>query len=202
MKRRIAKSIILILLSSFALEAKEPVSFNNLPMGDRTKEALKQGRIYATSVVEDLGKDDNSQKLDFSIAGLHNKECSFALRKLSRYEDYNSYMDFVEKSHYSDKSRRLYLLLSSALLPFKMALDFKLDRVKKPGVYHFEFDKGFLKGLKGTINVSNHKSRCLFYSTAKWQGKHTGISSFVLEFFSKALSKKAMERLFQISSTY
>ncbi len=144
---------------------------------------------------------DKLQKLNFQISGLHPKDCRFALRKLSQYERFSDELDFVKKSSYDEADGRIRLLLSSSLLPYNMILHFKIPRIKKPGLYHFEFDDGFLLGLKGEIHVSEHEKRCLFYGSAAWKGPDTGINSLVFEFFSSTLGRLAIENLFRFSKT-
>lgn len=162
---------------------------------------LKDGYILAYSEVEsskELGPE--AQKLDYKIYGLHPKNCEFSLKKISRYEEYSSFIDFVKKSSYSEESQTVFFDFSSLLLPYDMLLSFKLPRIEKPGNYKFLFEKGFLKGLVGTIEVKKEKNRCLFIGTAKWQGPNSNIPDSVFEFFSKNLGKAAMERIFRFSS--
>ena len=108
----------------------------------------------------------------------------------------------VKKSTYSIEKKRIQLHLAHPLLPFKMSLKFKLPRITKPGDYQFSFDAGFLKGLKGLIQVRELNGRCLFKTTASWQGPPTGFSPTFFEFFSSAAAKYVMEILFRVSSTY
>lgn len=142
---------------------------------------------------------NEKQKFDYKVAALHSKECQIALRRLSRYETFHKYIDFIERSSYDDKKEKVYFRLKSPLLPYTMVLQFKLERIYGPGVYHFQFDYGFLKGLKGEIHVSEYKHRCLFYSHAKWEGADTKIPDLAFEFFTKALSKILINKLFSIS---
>ncbi|WP_372653774.1 hypothetical protein [Halobacteriovorax sp.] len=172
-------------------------------VGESVWKKILSGDIYTKSEVKDFKLlKQKKQKLDFFIAGLHKKSCSFALRKLSHYESYKDHIGFIKRSSYDDKNGRVDFLLSSALLPYNMTLNFKIPRLKKVGSYPFIFDKGFLKNLTGTITAINYKNRCLFYTTAHWEGADTGIPNSILGFFSKAMSQLAMENLFRISSTY
>jgi hypothetical protein len=181
----------------------------NIPLKSDIKDHILKGKIYANSEVETVvlaksktGKTLKRQSLNFKTSGLHKKGCRFALKKLSKYENFKNYLDFVSESHYDDKRKRVFFKLSSVILPFDMNLDFILPRITKKGVYPFSFDKGFLFGLKGVIHVSEHKKRCLFYTEAKWEGPKTRIPDLVFEFFSTTISKIAMKRLFRMSSTY
>jgi hypothetical protein len=166
------------------------------------KKVLKN-EIYVSSKVDDFKKLSVShQKLSFKIAGLHPKSCRYALRKLSHYESYQNHLGFIDKSEYDEKKERVNFHLSSTLLPYDMTLNFHIPRIKKPGVYPFVFDRGFLRGLNGQIIAIKHKKRCLFYTHASWQGPHSGIPNTIFAFFSKALAGLSMKNLFRISSTY
>lgn len=185
------------------LRAKE---ITILPYKKNIQEKIFKGQIFSESKVETtkvnkLNQTISGQSLNFSIAGLHPKSCQYALKKLSLYESYDHFLDFVKESKYDEKKEEINFLLSHLLLPFKMRLIFILPRIKQEGIYDFKFSDGFLSGLTGKINVSTHNSRCLFYTTAAWSGADTKIPNKILELFSQALSGHAMSRLFQISST-
>lgn len=175
------------------------ITWRTLPYNDATKEKLSEGGFFVESKV--TNPTQKLQELHFQIAGLHPKSCRFALRKLSQYERFSEELDFVKKSGYDDQEGRIRLLLSSSLLPYNMILHFKIPRIKKPGLYPYQFDDGFLQGLTGHIHVSEHQKRCLFYGTANWKGPDTGINSLVFEFFSQALGRLAIENLFRFSKT-
>ncbi len=162
---------------------------------------LEKETTFSKVIIEDLEKG-KKQKLDYSIAGLHKKKCQIALSRLSQYERYSEFLDIVKKSRYNEKNKFIYLHLSHTFMPFDMSLHFKLDRVSKPGLYHFSFDSGFLTGLKGTIDISEYKKRCLFHTKASWSGPHTNISSTLFSFFTKAVGTIAMKRLLKISEIY
>lgn len=162
---------------------------------------LEKETTYATVTIED--RDEGvKQSMDYTIAGLHKKKCQVALSRLSQYERFSEFLSIVKKSTYHEKSKYIYLHLSHDLMPFDMSLHFKLDRITKPGNYQFSFDSGFLKDLKGTINVTEYKNRCLFHTVAKWEGPHTKINSTLFSFFSKAVGIIAMKRLLKISEFY
>ncbi len=172
-------------------------------VGESVWKKILSGEIHTKSEVRSSGdKGQKKQILDFYIAGLHTKSCRFALKKLSHYESYKDHIGYIKSSSYNEENERVHFKLSSALMPFNMILDFKIPRIKKAGSYDFIFDKGFLINLKGKITAVDYKKRCLFYTTAHWQGNHTGIPNTLFSFFSKALSQLAMENLFRISSTY
>jgi len=187
-----------------ALQAKEPLlDWDHLPIESSTKEKLQaDNAIYCTSKVDShTEKKKEIQSLDYFIAGLHPKNCRIALSKLSQYERYHEFIDFVKESQYNDAKKRIRLHLGHVLMPFDMILDFELPRISRPGTYPFSFDAGFLKGLKGEITISRHNNRCLFATTAHWSGPKSKIPDQMFSFFSQALGKKAMETLFRISLT-
>ena len=142
-----------------------------------------------------------AQSLKFSIAGLHPKSCDYALKKLSLYEEYSRYLDFVKVSKYDESKQEIDFFIEHTLLPYPIELTFILPRVRTVGQYPFRFQLGILKDLKGIIYVEKYKNRCLFYTSADWYGPHTGIPSLLLEIFSQTLSKISMELLFRISSS-
>lgn len=187
------------LLSS---EMKDVKTFQALNLDASLKKKILEGELVAVSEVSDYQKDLlKYQRLNFYVTGLHQKNCSFALVKLSQYENYKNYLNFISISKFDEVKERIHLLLESSILPTRMILNFKIPRINKEGVYPYEFDQGFLKGLKGTISVSTHKDRCFFYTDAYFDGPHTGYPNFVFEFFSQTLSKMAIQSLFRISQT-
>jgi hypothetical protein len=193
-------SIIIILTHGSVHSSQSPqnLSWETIALSQKAKDSLSDGP-YAKSSITELSNDQ--QKLDYIIAGLHKKECSYALVKLSQYERYQEFVDFITESSYNNKSEKIRLKLSHSFLPFNMVLHFKIERITKTGTYRFLFDSGFLKGLTGLINISTYKNRCFFATTAIWQGPDTGIPNSVFSFFSQALGKMAMERLFRVSET-
>lgn len=210
--------LILVSYSSFATDKKPEApkkgpyyTFDTAALKKNQKKALMEGDILATSEVNSFkGKilyeapikkveEIDMQKFSFRISGLHPRTCRFALKKLALYENYKQYLGFVENSSYGAKDKRVYLKLSHSILPIDMVLFFILPRIKKPGVYPFIFDVGFLKDLKGEIHVSEYKKKCFFYATANWEGPNTGFSDTLFEFFSKGMGIIALENLFRIS---
>ena len=180
----------------------EDLNHNVLPYKKKLKEKILEGSIFSESRVKSSTFGENKiQELNFSIAGLHEKSCTYALKTLSLYEGYSKFIDFVKESTYDEKTEMINFKLSHTLLPYDMRLIFKLPRINKTGKYNFVFDEGILKNLKGTINVINHENRCLFYSKADWKGPTTGFPDLIFEFFSQTLAKMTMEKLFRISST-
>lgn len=209
--------LILVSYSAYAEPSKKPTTpkgpyytFERAPLSKKQKKIIINGQIFAHSNVTSFtGKilhpkpkpieDIKMQKLEYYISGLHKRTCRFALRKLALYENYKQYLGFVNNSSYEENNSRVYLRLSHSILPIDMVLYFILPRIKKPGVYPFMFDVGFLKDLKGNIHVSEYKNRCFFYATANWEGPHSGFSNTLFEFFSKGMGELSMENLFRIS---
>lgn len=191
---------------------KDPLPLNSLPFNPSTIKRLEKGEIITHSHVETIkgggGKKAKAggqrrQRLHFKSAGIHSKTCSFALRKIFRYERFQDYFGFIKSSSYDREKERIDLAISTPLLPFKMRLNFKIPPITGPGITPFIFDRGLLKGLRGEIHTTPHgprKSRCLFFSFAHWKGKHTEINDTVFEFFSQTLGQIFVEKLFRISS--
>lgn len=187
---------------AFSLEKLPEINFEKIPYKKSVKDSILAGDVFSESKVNDFEKENKKfQNLNFSIAGLHKKSCSYALKTLSQYEKFNKYVSFVEESYYDEPKQEISFRLSHLLLPYDMMLIFKLPRITTPGTYPFSFELGFLKGLQGKIHVINHHNRCLFYSEAHWTGPDTGLNSLIFEVFSQALTKLSMETLFRISST-
>lgn len=163
---------------------------------------LQQGEILTLSHVENTSQAQNrsQQKLIFRHLGMHQKNCRQVMARLGRYENYQDYLDFIKKSTYEESTQILFFTFDSPLMPFPLSLTFQLPRIQGPGVYPFLFTKGIFPNLKGTINVVDHKERCLFFLKAEWQGPHTGIPNLIIEVFSQTLAQKGTEKLFRIST--
>ncbi|MFZ4714386.1 MAG: hypothetical protein ACOYL6_11760 [Bacteriovoracaceae bacterium] len=161
---------------------------------------VDDGEVYTKSIVEDQGSGEKrEQSLNFMITGLHPKSCHFALRKLSLFEQYKNLVDFIRDSQYDEKMGRVYFLLESKILPVKMSLSFNIPRINKAGVYDFSFDQGIFLHLKGKIHAYEYKNKCLIFSEAHWQGRHTGYPNIMVELFSETLSKISMETMFRVT---
>lgn len=180
----------------------EEKKINSIPLKESVKKSVLQGEVFSESKVKSYenSRGTTEQNLKFQILGYHLKSCQFAMRKLSRYEDYKKFIDFVKDSDYDEKNQELNFLLSHTLLPYNMRLIFKLPRITGPGVYPYSFEIGVLKGLRGNIHVIDYKKRCLFYTDANWSGPYTGFPNLIFEFFSQVLSKTSMEILFRVSN--
>ena len=203
MQNRSALTLLILFSFTCCISAHAgALSLKQSPLNKKTKKKILKGNIFVQSIVNTRRKN-GIQKLKYKIAGLHPKSCRFALRKLSRYQDYNHFIDFIKLSHYDDKRQKITLFLAHKLMPFDMSLKFKIPRITKVGVYPFSFDAGILKGLSGTINIFNEKNnRCFFLTRASWSGPNSGINDTVFELSSSTLGRIAMEKLFRVSTTY
>ena len=110
-------------------------------------EDLLKGEVISTSKVD--SPTDKEQQMMLFVSGIHPRNCTRAMRKLSLYENYHNYMDFIKSSKYDEKSQKFSFTVDHALLPFPMVVGFKIPRITKAGVYPFTFEDGFLKGLHG-----------------------------------------------------
>ncbi len=196
--------ILLIFLASSPLWGSFKTQLNKLPYTSSMNEKLKKGKVLTSSKVKTIeGPNEKKfQSLKIWTVGLHKKSCKYAMRKLSLYENYQDYLSYVDASAYDDKKGVIYLGLSAPILPIKFDLFLNIPRIKKEGSYGFSFNQGFLRGLKGKINLSNFKGRCFIETTADWQGPHTGYSSFIFKTFVDAILDLTLRRLFRISTTY
>lgn len=157
-------------------------------------------KIVTQSNVSTVEKE-TKQTFNFFIVGKHRRSCRFAIKKLKRYEQFEDFIGIVKKSSYDGKTKVLDILMEPPVIPGNLRLNFKIDRISGTGVYPFTFDKGFLKGLRGELHISQHQHRCLFYIWSKWKGKKTRYSDNIIELFTTTAGRLAMEKLFRISTT-
>jgi hypothetical protein len=155
---------------------------------------LEKGKVLSNADVKNL---DKLQSLNLQVSGLHQKTCSIPLSKLSQYENYHQFMDFVEESSYQQKTFRM--VLGHTLLPAKFILYVEIPRITQPGVYPFVLHKGIFDGLKGLITIFAEQNKCYFHLSADWKGPDTGYPALVVETFVQALAKKGLEKLFHLS---
>lgn len=165
------------------------------------KQKIDKGQNYLLSHVE-TDKTGSTQTFKFSLAARHPKSCRFALKKLKRYEDYRQFIEMVTTSLYQEEKEDLYLELDPPIISDKLVLNFKIPRIERPGSYPFRFDRGFLNGLLGNIEVFEYKHRCIFSITANWTGKKTRYSDQILSLFAGTASELALNKLIRISSSY
>lgn len=154
-------------------------------------------------VVISIGKvhspADKEQQMMLFVSGIHPRNCQRAMRKLSLYENYSSYMEFIKQSSYNEKKGEVNFVMDHALLPFPMVLTFKIPRITKAGHYPFSFDHGFLKNLKGTVAVAEVGKFCLLSLKTDWRGPETKIPNMAFEAFIQTVGKIGLEHLMRVS---
>lgn len=168
-----------------------------------TKSLLKKvesGQIISKSTVLSNNKEE-WQSMDFYVTGLNKMSCQKTLRKTAQYEEFKNFFNYIKISTYNDATKDIYLKIDSKLLPVPMILDFKIDRVDRPGEFPFTFEKGILKGLVGKVYVYKYKDQCFTYVDGKWKGKKTKFPNLVIEIFTETLSKLSLKKLFRLSSS-
>lgn len=160
-------------------------------------EDLRAGNVISEGDV--TTPKDHEQQMMLFVAGVHPRNCTRVMRKLSLYENYNQYMDFVKESKYDEASQKISFILDHTLLPFPMSLTFKLARITKEGHYPFTFDNGFLKDLKGTVVVKEVGKFCLLGLKTDWRGPESKIPNMVFETFVQTVGKLGLEHLIRVS---
>ena len=205
----IALSIIAIVNGPQAFaqnKVKLPASFSKpildqlkpfyAPSEGQTEDLLNGEVISMGKVTSPTAKE---QQMMLFVSGVHARDCQRVMRKLSLYENYSSYMDFIKKSSFDEKKQEINFVMDHALLPFPMVLTFKLQRITKPGNYPFTFDHGFLKDLKGTISVQPIGKFCLLSMKTDWRGPESRIPNLVFELFIQTVGKIGLEHLIRVS---
>lgn len=175
--------------------ATELKPFYELPNG-QMEEVLK-GEVVSIGDVET--PNDKEQTMMVFVAGMHPKNCTKTMRKLSLYENYNQYMDFIKESRYDETSQKFSFTVDHALLPFPMIVGFKIPRITKEGHYNFIFENGFLKDLKGTVIVKDIGKYCLLGLKTDWRGQKTKIPNIIFETFVQTVGKLGLEHLIRVS---
>lgn len=207
MHKELSLFFVLLLVPCQKICAKEIDFVPSFEISESSKNALKKGKFVINSQV-DSSDDGKTQSLDFFALGLHSKNCKNAMVKLSRYEIYPHYLDFIKEVNYDSEKEFLSFTIDHSLLPFKMGIEFNIPRIKGAGVFNYKFDKGFLKDLKGLIELnednnlalkSSDEAHCLFKITSNWSGPHTQIPKTVFELFSITLTRIALEKMFRMS---
>lgn len=161
-----------------------------------TEELLKGDVISVSKVNSPTSKE---QQLMLFVVGVHARNCQRAMRKLSLYENYHQYMDFIKQSRYDEKTQQINFVIDHLLLPFPMNLTFKLPRITGPGNYPFVFEHGFLKDLKGTIGVAELGQHCLLSMKTDWRGPETPIPNIAFETFLETVGKLGLQHLIRVS---
>jgi hypothetical protein len=160
-------------------------------------EDLLKGNVISVGKVSSPTKE--TQQMMLFVSGVHPRNCTRVMRKLSLYENYSSYMDFIKVSKYDDQKQQVTFIMDHMLLPFPMNLTFKIPRITKAGKYPFTFDHGFLKDLKGTIGVAEVGKFCLLTLKTDWQGPETKIPNLAFEAFIQTVGKLGLEHLIRVS---
>ena len=166
------------------------------PSEGQTEDLLK-GTVIPVGKVH--SPTEKEQQMMLFVSGIHPRNCTRAMRKLSFYENYSQYMDFIKKSDYNEEKEIVTFVMDHTLLPFPMNLTFKIPRIKKPGVYPFTFDHGFLKDLKGNIAVKDVGKFCLLTLKTDWRGPETKIPNFPFSLFIQTVGKLGLEHLIRVS---
>jgi hypothetical protein len=204
---------LFLFFSFFVNESSLSQSKVDLPAGFKpvVSEKLKPFYTPAEGIIEDLlkgevislGKVDSpapkQQQMFLFISGIHPRNCTRAMRKLSLYENYHQYMDLIKVSTYNDETQKISFTVDHLLLPFPMIVAFKIPRITKPGYYPFTFEDGFLKDLKGTVIVQEIGKACLLGLKADWVGPETKIPNMIFGTFIQTAGKIGLEHLIRVS---
>ena len=160
-------------------------------------EDLLEGDVVSHGQVS-TPKDKEQLLMEF-VAGVHPRNCTRAMRKLSLYENYSQYIDFIKQSSYDEKNQKIHFMMDHALLPFPMVLEFKIARITKEGHYPFTFDHGFLKGLQGKVIVKEVGKFCLLSLKTDWRGPETKIPNSIFGTFIQTAGRLGLEHLIRVS---
>jgi len=186
-------------------------AFNSSSLPQPIKKKLRQEQNLSETQIEELWKGEvlsrvnvktkqNTQSLDLWVSAFHPQNCRKALRKISHYEGYNEFLNFVKSSQYDDKTHRWQIKLDHFLMPFPMYLDFKMPRVKKEGNYPFTFEKGFLSGLIGEVEARETAGRCQLTLSSKWSGPKSKIPDMIFASFVQTLAELGLSHLIRSSN--
>ncbi len=184
------------LSSSFNKPVLEELKPFFTPSEGQTEDLLK-GNVVSVGKVD--SPSDKEQQMMLFVSGIHPRNCTRAMRKLSLYENYSSYMDFIKTSKYDDVSQKFTFTIDHTLLPFPMIVGFKIPRITKEGHYPFTFEDGFLKNLKGTVIVKEVGKFCLLGLKADWRGPESRIPDVVFGTFVQTVGKIGLEHLIRVS---
>jgi len=196
--------LIIFALTLFCLKSSfakiDTLTFKQVLKNENIQKSILKEPYVSTTMSNIIYEGKKGQSMIFWAAGLHEKSCRVALRKLSRYEEYKNYLSFLEESSYFEESNRVSFIIKTSLFPIRLGLRFKIPRIDKEGVFPFVFEEGFLKNLRGEIHISEDNARCFFYIKSNWQGPDSGFSNTLLELFSNTIIKMGAEKLFRISN--
>jgi len=167
------------------------------PLSSGQIEDMLEGEVISQGKVEN--PKEKEQQMTLFVSGVHPRNCTRAMRKLSLYENYRSYMDFIKTSQYDEKSQKFSFIIDHNLLHFAMSVKFKIPRITKEGFYPFVFEEGFLKDLKGTVIVQHVGNFCLLGLKADWRGPESKIPNLVFGTFVQTVGKLGLEHLIRVS---
>ena len=179
---------------------EKPVSEEIKPFYSPSKgeiEDLLKGEVISIGKVD--SPTEKEQQMMLFVSGIHPRNCTRAMRKLSLYENYHQYMDFIKTSQYDEKKQIFLFTIDHTLLPFPMVVKFKIPRIKKEGHYPFTFEDGFLKDLKGTVVVKEMGKYCLLGLKTDWRGPESRIPNIVFSTFIQTVGKLGLEHLIRVS---
>jgi len=167
-----------------------------------TKNQIQKIRIGKTITAAELVSITKlRQSLDFKVYAIHPLSCRRGFRKISQYEEYSNYINFIKESTYDEKTNVVYLKMKPPIIRKFFYLEFKIPRIQEAGDYAFTFTKGFLLGLKGRILVSQLKNKkCLLSISANWQGKKLKYPKKIFEFFTESILENGIKKLIRMST--
>ncbi len=160
-------------------------------------EDMLKGEVISFGKVE--SPKEKEQKMTLFVSAVHPRNCFKAMRKLSLYENYHNYMDFIKTSQYDEDSQKFSFIVDHTLLPFAMRVKFKIPRIKQEGFYPFVFEDGFLRDLKGTVIVQHVGNFCILGLKADWQGPESKIPNLIFGTFVQTVGKLGLEHLIRVS---
>ncbi len=179
---------------------KDPILKELLPFftpSEGHMEDLLEGQVF--SIGEATSPTESEQQMMLFVAGVHPKNCTKVMRKLSLYENYHTYMDFIKSSSYDEKAQKISFTIDHALLPFPMLVGFNIPRITKEGRYPFTFKDGFLKDLKGVVIVKEVGKYCLLSLKTDWRGPQSKIPNVIFGTFVQTVGKLGLEHLIRVS---
>lgn len=167
------------------------------PLSQGHLEDLLRGEVVSTGKVDSPSASE--QQMFLFVSGVHPRNCTRAMRKLSLYENYHNYMDFIKNSSYNEETKKFTFTIDHGLMPFPMHVGFKIPRITKAGHYPFTFEDGFLKDLKGTVIVHEVGKFCLLGLKTDWRGPKSKIPDLVFSTFVQTVGKLGLEHLIRVS---
>lgn len=194
------KQLFLIFFLSNALLGQQIENpFAKLNYSEGILNRVEKGEIISYSIV-DFNDEKKIQSFEVYGLGFHKRSCKIAMRKLSVYENFPNYLSIINKSTYDEKQKIVNFQISPPILSYDINVFIHIDRIKDKGEYPFQFTSGFFTALKGKIELSDYKERCLFHVTSSWSGPYSDIPGPILKLFLEVIVKMGMENLFRVSS--